>query len=206
MSKIIVFEGPEGSGKSTQAKIIAKTLKKQGKKVELVREPGGVTISERIRGIILDPKNTNMAPVTEALLYAAARAQVIKERIKPLLKAGKTVIMDRFYLATVVYQGHARGLGRKMIDTLNSIALNGIKADHVFVYDVSLAEAKKRLATRGKRDRLDMERDTFHKKVRAGYLKEAKLSRNITVISTDNKTPAQITAETLKLIAKKRLA
>ncbi len=205
MPKIIVFEGPEGSGKSTQARLVCDALKARGVDAELVREPGGVKISEKIREIILDPGNKHMSPVTEAFLYAAARAQVIKEKIKPMLKSGKTVIMDRFYLSTIVYQGYARGLGRKLIDMLNKIALDGIEADHTFVYDVSLSESKKRLAARAKKDRMDMENDSFHRKVRNGYLKEAKLSKKITVIKTDKKTAEEITKETLSLIIKKRL-
>jgi dTMP kinase len=185
--KIVVFEGPEGCGKSTQAKRIYEFIKEKNNKVILLREPGGTVISEKIRDVILDMKHKEMSSKTELLLYIASRAQIIHEKIKKLLEKGYIVLLDRFFLATVVYQGYARGLDIKMINSLNKFVLDGIKVDKTIIYDVSMNEARKRMKKRSKHDRLDAEREKFHVKVRVGYLTEAKKMKKCTVISTDHK-------------------
>jgi len=201
--KIVVFEGPEGSGKSTQAKKALNYLRKKGKKAVLLREPGGTRISEKIRSIILDPKHREMSPETELLLYEAARAQVCREKIIPFLKKGYTVILDRFFTATNVYQGRARGLSLKMIKILNDYAVGSIKTGLVIIYDVSLKEAAKRMGAR-KKDRMENEKAAFHLKVRKGYLAEARKEKNAAVITTDGKTSAEVFKETIALLNKKR--
>jgi dTMP kinase len=200
---LIVFEGPEGSGKSTQLERLIKYFKKKKAKSILLREPGGTVISEKIRSIILDRAHTNMSEKTELLLYIACRAQIIEEKITKLLEDGYTILQDRFYLATIVYQGYARGIDRKWIDELNKFALNGLKEDLTIIYDVTLAEAQKRMKKRVKKDRLDEEAAEFHKKVRDGYLKEAKKIENCIVISTDNKDEDSVFKETLYHLERK---
>ena len=200
---LIVFEGPEGSGKSTQLDKLIKYFKKRKSKTVLLREPGGTVISEKIRSIILDRTHTNMSEKTELLLYIACRAQIIEEKITKLLEEGYTILQDRFYLATIVYQGYARGIDRKWIDELNKYALGGLKEDLTIIYDVTQAEAQKRMKKRTKKDRLDEENTEFHTKVRDGYLKEAKKMDNCIVISTDNKNEDSVFKETLYHLERK---
>jgi dTMP kinase len=203
--KLVVFEGGEGAGKSTQLTAIYSFMKGIDPKTILLREPGGTAISEKIREVILDPANIDMSEKTELLLYVACRAQIVEEKLKPLLKKGHTVLLDRFYLATIVYQGYARGIDRSWIERLNKYSLAGLKEDLTIIYDVSLAEAAKRMKKRVKSDRLDREAKTFHKKVREGYLKEAKKRPNCVVISTDKKSEGEIFDETLSILRKRRV-
>ena len=202
--KLIVFEGPEGCGKSTQAEMVFDYLQNNDVKTVLLREPGGNAISEKIRAIILDPAHKAMTKKTELLLYIASRAQIIEEKLKPLLDGGNTVILDRFSLSTLVYQGYARGLDKKQIKMLNDYVAKGVKVFMTVVFDVSAAEAKKRMSKREKHDRLDAEAAAFHKKVRAGYLAEAAKNKNIYLIKTDGKSKEEIFDETIKLLCKKR--
>jgi dTMP kinase len=195
--KLIVFEGGEGSGKSTQLERLFKYFKQKSAKTVLLREPGGTPISEKIRSVILDRAHKNMSEKTELLLYIACRAQIVEEKLKPLIEDGYTVLLDRFYLATIVYQGYARGIDRKWIDELNRYSLAGLKEDFTVIYDVTLSEAAKRMKKRVKRDRLDEEASEFHKKVRDGYLKEAKKMDSCVVISTDNKDEDCVFKETI---------
>lgn len=202
--KLIVFEGPEGCGKSTQAEMVFDYLQNNDVKTVLLREPGGNAISEKIRSIILDPAHKAMTKKTELLLYIASRAQIIEEKLKPLLDGGTTVLLDRFSLSTLVYQGYARGLDKKQIKMLNDYVAKGVKVFMTVVFDVSAAEAKKRMSKREKHDRLDAEAAAFHKKVRAGYLAEAAKNKNIYLIKTDGKSKEKIFDETIKLLCKKR--
>ncbi|MCX8093377.1 MAG: dTMP kinase [Candidatus Goldbacteria bacterium] len=197
--KLIVFEGPEGCGKTTKAKMVYNFFKKKNKKVVLLREPGGIKISEQIRKIILNPKNKNMCALTELLLYEAARAQLVCEKIKPLLKKGYIVLMDRFYLATTVYQGYGRGISKKIIDYLNNLVTQNIKPDLTIIYDVSRKEALKRLSEREKKDRIEQESSSFHNKIRRGYLKEGKLI-NAVIIKTDGKSASEVFDITKKVL------
>ena len=202
--KVVVFEGPEGCGKSTQAKKALIYIRKNRKKAVLLREPGGTRISEKIRDIILSPVNKEMRPETELLLYEAARAQICGEKIAGLLKKGFVVVLDRFFLATNVYQGYARGLNKRIIEILNRYTTQNVKVNLTLVYDVTLAEAKRRMRKK-KKDRMEKEKAAFHKKVRAGYLKEAKKTKNCRVIKTDGKSAGEVFEETKALLKKKRI-
>ena len=175
-------------------------MKKQGKKAVLLREPGGVKISEKIRSIILDPLNRRMDPLAELLLYEAARAQLVKEKIAPLLNKGYTVILDRFYLATTVYQGYGRGIDRALIQRLNSEAAKGIKNIFFVVYDVPQDEAAKRMRTRRSKDRIESAGRAFHAKIRNGYIKEAGKMKNSILIKTGGKSAGQVFEETVKAL------
>jgi len=166
---LITFEGPDGSGKSTQVEMLKKYLNSRGYEVVFTREPGGTFIGEKVRNIILDNKNENMNPMCEALLYAASRAQLVSEVIKPALKAGKMVICDRFVHSSIVYQGIARNLGIDKIKGINDAALGGLEADLIFMLNISFEEGLKRKADQKEFDRLENSGDEFHRKVFKGY-------------------------------------
>lgn len=200
-AKLIVFEGPEGSGKTTQANRVFKFLKSKYKKVIFLREPGGVKISEDIRKIILNPQNKKMCALTELLLYEAARAQLVCEKIKPLLKKGYVILMDRFYLATTVYQGYGRGIKKQIINYLNKLVTDNIKPDLTIIYDVSRKEALKRMKIRKKKDRIEQENNKFHSKIRKGYLKEGRLIK-AKIIRTDGRNADDIFKETKEILQK----
>lgn len=136
----ITFEGPEGSGKSTHSKLLCNFLRRKGFKVLYTREPGGTVIGEKIRKILLDPENKRMDVVCEMLLYMAARAQVVRQKILSALKEGKTVICDRFLDATLVYQGYAGGIDIRLIEKIGNLATGGLLPDITFLLDI---DAKK---------------------------------------------------------------
>jgi dTMP kinase len=167
----ITFEGIDGSGKTTQIRKLRQMLESESIPFEVIREPGGTMIGEKIRSILLDKEHSNMSPETELLLYEAARAQIVFERIRPALLAGKTVICDRFYDSTVAYQGYARGLSLEAIDLVNKIATSGLEPDLTFLMDMSAKDAASRVDGRKKdSDRLESEGLIFMEKVRVGYL------------------------------------
>ena len=165
----IVIEGPDGSGKTTVCKLLAEKLKEEGHEVVHTREPGGIDIAEQIRNVILDPKNTAMDPKTEALLYAASRAQHLVERVIPSINEGKIVLCERFVYSSLVYQGYARGLGIDAIYDINRFAIGDMMTDLVIYLDVDEKTGLSRVDSRGNKDRLDGESSAFHKKVVAGY-------------------------------------
>lgn len=165
----ITFEGPDGSGKTTQINMLREYLVEMGYDVVLTREPGGTFISEKIRNLILDPENKGMSPVCEALLYAASRAQHVHEVIIPSLDLGKVVICDRFVDSSIVYQGYARELGETMVETINGYAVQGRMPDVTFLITLPPEIGIQRKNSGGKLDRLEMENILFHKKVYEGY-------------------------------------
>lgn len=163
----VTFEGPDGCGKTTIASLLYEELKKLNKKVLRTREPGGTEISEKIRNIILDPQNTKMDYRTEALLYAASRAQHVHEKIIPALEEGYIILCERFVLSSIAYQGYGRGLG-KGVETINDFATGGLKPDLVFLFKVNSEKTLlRKLADGG--DRLEREDISFHKKVQRAY-------------------------------------
>lgn len=171
----ITFEGPDGSGKTTQIKLLEKYFEYKGYDLLITREPGGTDISEQIRRVILDKNNTEMDRITEALLYAASRAQHVAEVIKPALLQGKVIICDRFVDSSIVYQGVGRGLGIDFIKKINDIATVGTKPDITFLMKISPKEGLSRKYSSDECNRLDMEKLEFHNNVYEGYLKLEKL-------------------------------
>jgi dTMP kinase len=167
----ITFEGSDGSGKSTQLSLLKEYLIQKGIKILTLREPGGVAISEKIRKIILDNKNTEMSPVTEMLLYAASRAQLVSQVIKPSLEKGITVICDRFVDSSYVYQGLARGLGIDTVKLVNDIATETYCRILPFLWISTPELALKRRFNESIPDRLENENISFHRDVYNGYLK-----------------------------------
>ncbi|MDS9473315.1 dTMP kinase [Sporosarcina pasteurii] len=167
----ITFEGPEGAGKTTVISAIYDRLKNQGKKVLLTREPGGIKISEDIRGIILDNENTEMDAKTEALLYAAARRQHLVEKVIPALAQGYIVLCDRFIDSSLAYQGYARGIGIDEILEINKFAIGEAMPDVTVFFDIRPEEGLARVLNNDQREqnRLDKEDLSFHHKVYEGY-------------------------------------
>jgi len=165
----ITFEGIDGCGKSTQARLIAAALEAAGHDVLRLREPGGVKISEQIRAILLDPANAEMGDVCELLLYEAARAQLVHQVIRPALAAGKTVVCDRFCDSTTAYQAFADGLDRNMVSQANELAVDGCRPDLTFVFDLPVEDALRRRSGREAEDRLELKGLEFQERVAAGF-------------------------------------
>jgi len=177
----ITLEGIEGCGKTTQMQQLSAYFEKRGHSCVLTREPGGTALGEKIRTILLDPASTELVPTAELLLYMADRAQHINSLIKPSLAEGKVVLCDRYFDATVVYQGFARGLDTGFICDLHRLIFDDLKPDMTFLLDlaprIGLARAWKQLdnGTRsGTESRFEEETINFHEKVRAGYLELAR--------------------------------
>lgn len=168
----ITFEGTEGGGKSTQIRNTAAFLKRNKRKVLLLREPGGTRVSEAIREVLLNPKNKGMAAEAELLLYLAARAQLVREKILPALEKGISVILDRFEDSTFAYQGYGRGLSMKNIETVSRLWVRGgLRPDLTIILDIDPAKG---LARGGRHDRMEKESMKFHRKVRQGFLSLAR--------------------------------
>lgn len=168
----ITFEGTEGGGKSTQIRNTAAFLKKNKHKVLLLREPGGTRVSEAIREVLLNPENKGMSAEAELLLYLAARAQLVREKILPALEKGVSVILDRFEDSTFAYQGYGRGLSMKNIETVSRLWVRGgLKPDLTIILDIDPAKG---LARGGRHDRMEKESMKFHRRVRQGFLSLAR--------------------------------
>lgn len=176
MSIFITLEGPDGSGKTTIAKMVVETLEKLGYQVVFTREPGGISISEQIRDIILNKENTEMDGRTEALLYAASRRQHIAQKILPALKENKIVICDRFLDSSLAYQGVGRGIGIDEVLSINQFAIDNTMPDLTIYFDISPEVGIQRINSNKNREvnRLDLEKLSFHHRVRNGYLELAK--------------------------------
>jgi dTMP kinase len=171
----VSFEGVDGCGKSTQIRALEERLASLGVACLATREPGGTSLGEAVRHLLQHaPEGAGMCPETELLLFAASRAQLVRERIRPALEAGLWVLADRFHDSSVVYQGAARGLGIEAVRGINAFALGGCLPDVTFILDMDVAEARRRAreATRsaGLRDRMEDEDAAFFETVRQGYL------------------------------------
>ena len=205
MSLFVTFEGGEGSGKSTVLKQVNKILLSEGHSTLLTREPGGTPISEQIRNVILDKANTAMDPRTEALLYAASRRQHLVEKIWPALKEGKIVLCDRFLDSSLAYQGGARGLGMDEILEVNRYATEGQFPDITLFFDLDPSIGLQRIAANAGREvnRLDLERMTFHEKVRASFQKLASLYPERYVTIDASQPLEKVVEDSLKAIKAK---
>lgn len=183
---LIALEGPDGSGKSTQIELLEKYFLSKGIEVIRTREPGGTQISEKIREVILDNDNKEMNYMCEALLYAASRAQLASQVIKPAIEAGKVVLCDRFVYSSIVYQGIARELGIEKIKAINDAALEGLEADFVFMITIPYDKGIERKKNQKTLDRLENGGDDFHKKVFDGYTKISKIYDKIELINGED--------------------
>ena len=167
----IVMEGPDGSGKTTQINLLKEYLEEAGYECLITREPGGTVIGEKVRQLILNPEHKEMSPVTEMLLYAASRAQLVHEVIGPALEEGKIVISDRFVDSSIVYQGIARKLGISTVSAVNAPGIGIYRPDGIFFIDLSEAEGLRRKKEQKNLDRMEQEGIDFHHMVSEGYRK-----------------------------------
>ncbi len=202
MSTFITLEGPDGSGKTTIAQMIVKDLENRGYQVVFTREPGGISISEQIRDIILNKENTEMDGRTEALLYAASRRQHIVQKIIPALNENKIVICDRFVDSSLAYQGVGRNIGIDEVMNINQFAIDNVMPKLTIYFDISPELGIKRINANKNREvnRLDLEKLTFHSKVRNGYLEVAKRFPNRIKKIDASLSINEVYAEAIKLI------
>ena len=205
MGVFITIEGPEGSGKTTVAKMVSQKLSEKGYKVLYTREPGGVGIAEKIRDIILDVNNTNLDPRSEALLYAASRRQHLIEKVVPALNNGYIVICDRFVDSSLAYQGHARGIGIDEIYNINLFAIDTMFPDMTILLNIDPEVGLARIMANRQDEvnRLDLEGMNFHKLVHEGYeiIKE-KYAERFTLVD-GNDTPDVVFNNVYKVIKDK---
>lgn len=184
---LITFEGIEGCGKTTQLALAASALRQSGQPVLITREPGGTVIGDVIRALLLDTRRQEMTPLTELLLYAAARAQHVTEVIRPALERGDTVLVDRFADSTTAYQGAARQLDTALVHRLAQAATAGLQPHLTLVFDLPVTVGLARVAGRARgRDRLEQETAEFHERVRQAYVALARQHpQRIVVIDAD---------------------
>ena len=197
----ITFEGPDGSGKTTQAHLLAEHLSQQGYEVILTREPGGTGVGDQIRAVLHDPDNTAMDARTEILLYSASRAQHVAQRIQPALAAGKVVISDRYADSTLAYQGYGRELDLGILRAITDFATDGVRPDLTICLDVTAREGLQRRRLGGDEwNRLDAEALEFHQRVRAGYLELAHLEPERWVVVNAAGSAKEVQAEIRRIV------
>ena len=203
----ITFEGPDGSGKTTQLNKLVPVLEAAGSDVIRTREPGGTDIGDQIRSVIMNMKNKSMHPRAEILLFCASRAQLVEELIRPSLAAGKIILCDRYADSTMAYQGYGHGLDRTALTQLLDFATGGLKPDLTLLFDIP-AEAglRRRLNNHEEWNRMDDYALQFHERVRSGYLAMAAAEpERWTVINAD-RTPEEIHEEVVSVITAKLAA
>ena len=205
--KFITFEGPEGSGKTTQVLLLAKYLKEKGLPVVVTREPGGTEISEKIRNILLDASNLNLMDRTELLLIVASRAQNTDEFILPALEEGKIVVCDRYSDSTLAYQSYGRGFDLKATTEMCLFATKGLQPDLTLLIDIDPELGLERARVSGKmkesankHDRMESQGLEFHRKVREGFLELAKAEPDRFRVLDGRKSIAEIHSSTIKYI------
>lgn len=188
----ISFEGIDFCGKSTQVELLKLYLLRQNKKVEVIREPGGTEISEKIRGILLDKNHLNFFMETEIFLFSASRAQLVREKIRPWLKNGYFVISDRFHDSSTAYQGFGRGIPVETIQGIHNLAIGDTVPDLTILLDIPVEEMEKRKTVRlnlqqAEPDRIEASEIDFYKRVREGYLYLSKKEERFVVIDGSKK-------------------
>jgi dTMP kinase len=194
----ITFEGPDASGKTTQLKLLKEYLQGRGINPLMTREPGGTPISEKIRSIILDKTNSEMLPMTEALLYAASRSQHVGEVILPALEEGRVVISDRYVDSSISYQGYGRSMG-EVISEINSHATGGLMPDMTILLKTDTSKRRTRRSAE-EEDRMDAQEDAFHKAVMDGYMELAKQYPERIVVIDGEQSIAEIAEKIKSLI------
>ena len=206
----ITFEGIEGCGKTTQIRMVAEHLRRLGRDVLLTREPGGTEIGEEILTVLLDAAHRDMAPITELLLYGAARNQHVREVIRPALNAGKVVLCDRYADATTAYQGAARAIDPEIIEVVHRVATEGVWPDCTLLFDLAPAVGLERACARnlcertaGRADRFEQESLAFHERVRAGYLAIAKREPGRVAVIDANREIDVIQRDVVAILGKK---
>ena len=170
----VTFDGPDGAGKTTQLQKLAERLVADGLDVVVTREPGGTAIGEQLRAVLLNPENRSMTGRTEVLLYAAARAQHVEEKIMPALRRGAVVLCDRFIDSSIAYQAYGHGLDRSFVTLVNRFATGGLEPDRTYMLDLPVESGRLRLLKRQQQaaamDRMEQRDDEYHRRVRDGFL------------------------------------
>jgi dTMP kinase len=192
----ITFEGGEGSGKSTQVKLLAAYFKKKGREVVVTREPGGTKTAEKIREMLLT--DASLTPEAQCILNFAARVDHVEKLIKPALKRGAVVISDRFFDSTYAYQGYAQGMKISEIKKIHKAAIGDFKPDVTFILDIDPLMGKKRAASRGAMNHYDKEKLNFHKKIRAAFLDIAAKNKKRCKVISSTKGKDEVAAEIIK--------
>jgi dTMP kinase len=202
-SAFITFEGVDGSGKSTQLRMLASELRLRGREVVATREPGGTPLGARVRELLLDAQE-QVDPLAELLLYAADRAQHVRALVRPALAAGHVVLSDRYADATVAYQGAGRGFTPELISEVVEIATGGLKPDLTIVFDLHVDEGRRRATRRAHKgqphDRLDLEDEDFHGRVREGYLRIAAAEPERVIVLDANGPVEETHSAVLKIV------
>ena len=200
--KLITFEGIDGSGKSTQIQLLEAEFEKLGISYKTFREPGGTKLSEKIRTILLDKENIELYSNAESLLFAAARAQLTAEQIKPAITKGEFVICDRFTDSTIAYQGYGRGLNINNLELMNTIATDGLIPDITFILDIDPQKATERLKTVNP-DRMEAAGIDFFKKIRQGYCQIREQNQSRCIVINGEKPQEDISKEIHHIIMKR---
>jgi len=196
----ITLEGIEGCGKSTQAVLLAKALKRAGYRVKLTREPGGTPLGNAVRQILLNSTKLNILPLSELLLYLVSRYQHVEEVLRRKIEEKCIVISDRFSDSSLAYQGYGRGLGGTFVKELDMIVTRGLKPDLTFILDCPTEIGMKRVLSKRKPDRIEKEKITFHERVRKGYIKIAKQNNKRTIIIDATKNKNEIAKKILSIV------
>ncbi|GIW40578.1 MAG: thymidylate kinase [Candidatus Binatia bacterium] len=200
--RLIAFEGVEGAGKSTQVRLLAAALRRQGRSVLVTAEPGGTKVGRAIRTILTSPRYPEPVPLAELLLYLADRAQHLAEVVRPALERGLVVLTDRFSASTVAYQGYGRGLPLGLVRDWDRKARGGVRADLTVLLDCPVREGLRR--ARGS-DRLHTASLEFHERVRAGFLAQARREKGWVVVSSYRREPAEVAREILARVERARI-
>jgi dTMP kinase len=201
MGLFLTFEGPDGSGKSTQAHLLASELRARGHDVVETREPGGTGVGEAVRRVLLDLNGPAMSPLTMALLLSASRAQLVSDVIVPALDGGHTVIADRYADSTVAYQAYGFGLDLDVVRELARIATGGLTPQLTVFVDVPVELGLERIYRRGSHNRLDAPDMAFHNRVRNGYLQSISLERGRWVVVDGTQDPSTVHREVMRKLA-----
>ncbi len=178
---LIVFEGLDGSGTTTQSGLLADYLSEKGHSVLEVEEPGGTSLGRAVRDLLLEDRGMDIKPLSELFLYEVSRSQLVREKIGPELEKGSVIISDRFAVSSVAYQGYGRGLPIEVVKSLNNVALNGIEPDATIFLDIDLEERARR-SSGNKPDRIEKEAREFYRRVREGYLEEIRSMEDAIII------------------------
>ncbi|MEI6500679.1 MAG: dTMP kinase [Armatimonadota bacterium] len=197
--RFIVFDGVEGCGKSTQARLLGEALAALGEQVVETLEPGGTAIGEAIRSLLLNPAFSEMHELTEAFLFCADRAQHVLEVIRPAVESGKIVISDRYASSTMVYQGFAGGLGAEAVEVLTWYATKGLQPDLLIILDIDPGEGVRRKVG-DQADRIEQKSQEFHQRVRAGFRQYAEHLGSRAVVLDGDRPAEVIAAEVLGLV------